>query len=490
MLRSTARILRMLVWIGWPLLFSAEGFAADENWIKIGEPGNGEYASYIDTSSVVPFGRGSFIAWFRSSYFKPKRDGIFSSPYTTHLRRSVVLCAEPAVALIEEIKLDADGAIVSSDKWAEAKWRYYGLPSGSIAYQEAKILCGLGALPSALLNTAPEGNWRPITNDSNEKIDIASLRGGDGIYVLRTSKLDEEALRPNGTRYVLTLLNWIVLCKQPSIGVYAMVWLDKSGHAVDSFVAPLESVSFGKTGELKPISATLLSTVCDAATMSKRDGDSKAATDKPASLTAGTGFLVGHEGHILTNSHVVASCRRIAVRFADRSTAVGTKIAEDKRNDLALVRTDRASPVGATFRDTQAPLGEPVLVAGFPLPGVLSSEAIVSTGAVSALSGLGDDVSQLQVSAPVQPGNSGGPLLDRAGLVVGVVVAKLDALTVAKATGDIPQNVNFAIKGDVARLFLNAYGVTYAVSGSGKPIEQTAVASAAKAITVQLLCEP
>ena len=60
--------------------------------------------------------------------------------------------------------------------------------------------------------------------------------------------------------------------------------------------------------------------------------------------------------------------------------------------------------------------------------------------------GLLDDISQLQISAPIQPGNSGGPLLDEYGNVAGVVVAKLRALAVAKATGDIPQNVNFAVK--------------------------------------------
>ena len=77
---------------------------------------------------------------------------------------------------------------------------------------------------------------------------------------------------------------------------------------------------------------------------------------------------------------------------------------------------------------------------------MLGSQLKVSTGIVSATVGLLDDISQLQISAPIQPGNSGGPLLDEYGNVAGVVVAKLRALAVAKATGDIPQNVNFAVK--------------------------------------------
>ncbi len=100
-----------------------------------------------------------------------------------------------------------------------------------------------------------------------------------------------------------------------------------------------------------------------------------------------------------------------------------------------------------------------MVAVGFPLPGLLASEANVTTGTVSALAGIGNDTRFLQMTAPVQPGNSGGPLLDLEGRVVGVVVSKLDALKVASATGDIPQNVNFAIKAGVVRSFLDASGV-------------------------------
>ena len=100
-----------------------------------------------------------------------------------------------------------------------------------------------------------------------------------------------------------------------------------------------------------------------------------------------------------------------------------------------------------------------VVAVGFPLPGLLASEANVTTGIVSALAGIGDDTRFLQMTVPVQPGNSGGPLLDLEGRVVGVVVGKLDAVKVASVTGDIPQNVNFAIKAGVLRSFLDASAV-------------------------------
>ena len=87
-----------------------------------------------------------------------------------------------------------------------------------------------------------------------------------------------------------------------------------------------------------------------------------------------------------------------------------------------------------------------VIAYGYPLSGLLSSSGNVSTGLIAALAGLRDDVNQMQISAPVQPGNSGGPLVDVSGAVIGVAVSKLNALIVAKLTDDIPQNINFAIK--------------------------------------------
>jgi S1-C subfamily serine protease len=131
------------------------------------------------------------------------------------------------------------------------------------------------------------------------------------------------------------------------------------------------------------------------------------------------------------------------------------------------------------------------------LPGLLASEANVTTGTVSALAGIGNDTRFLQMTVPVQPGNSGGPLLDLEGRVVGVVVGKLDALKVASVTGDIPQNVNFAIKAEVVRRFLDASGVT---SGAGRGETErwwenyplaggpAAVGAEAKAFTVLVEC--
>jgi serine protease Do len=128
------------------------------------------------------------------------------------------------------------------------------------------------------------------------------------------------------------------------------------------------------------------------------------------------------------------------------------------------------------------------VVYGFPLTGVLASGGNVATGNVTALAGLGNDSRFLQISAPVQPGNSGGPLLDRNGTVVGIVVAKLNALSIASATGDIPQNVNFAIKASVAAAFLDAQRVTHTESAGAAALSTPDLAERAKAFTIQVIC--
>jgi uncharacterized protein len=211
------------------------------------------------------------------------------------------------------------------------------------------------------------------------------------------------------------------------------------------------------------------------------------ADDGPQS--SGTGFFVSRQGHVLTNHHVVEGCVSI------RTTVEGIQkevvvIGTDTRNDLAVLKLSGSMPSFARFRGGRniRPADSVVLV-GFPLRGLLASEANITTGTVSALAGLGNGTRFLQVTAPVQPGNSGGPVLDQSGHVVGVVVSKLDALTVAKIAKDIPQNVNFAINGAVARAFLDSYGVSYETAASAKKLEPAEIGAEAKQFTSSLYRE-
>ena len=195
--------------------------------------------------------------------------------------------------------------------------------------------------------------------------------------------------------------------------------------------------------------------------------------------STGSGFRVSAEGHILTNAHVVEGCAEARVPPAG-AVAIA---ARDKAADLALLKAPAGGAVAAFRQGRGIRLGAAAVVVGYPLRGALASGANVTVGNVSALAGPGDDRRLIQITAPVQPGNSGGPVLDSAGNAVGVVVSRLE-----RAAGGIPQNVNFAVSAGAARAFLDSEGVAYATAPSDESLAPDEVATKATDFTVLVEC--
>jgi hypothetical protein len=220
---------------------------------------------------------------------------------------------------------------------------------------------------------------------------------------------------------------------------------------------------------------------------------SAAAQDGPDSLNlvgSGSGFLITEQGHIITSNHVIQGCTSVIVQANGGKQQPAKVLAVDQENDLALLRADIAGQSYFTFRlDQRIKLGEGVNVVGFPLHGIAASSVSLTTGTISALAGIGDDTRMIQFTAPVQPGNSGGPLLDQRGNVIGIVTSKLSAAWAAKAIGDIPQNVNFAIRDSVLKTFLDSHSVEYkADSPSASTLQTTEIAERAQRGVVFVQC--
>jgi S1-C subfamily serine protease len=202
---------------------------------------------------------------------------------------------------------------------------------------------------------------------------------------------------------------------------------------------------------------------------------------------SGSGFAVS-PGVVVTNAHVVERCRGLRVLRGDQARG-GRVLAIDREQDLAAVQTDLPVPAALPLRAGPAlRLGESVVAFGFPLVGALSREGNLTTGNVSALAGLRDDAGYLQITAPVQPGNSGGPLLDEGGNVIGVITAKLDAVAIAKRTGDIPQNVNFAVNGQRLERFLQDARIGYQKRVTDRQIAVADIGDIVTAAAVRLEC--
>jgi S1-C subfamily serine protease len=204
----------------------------------------------------------------------------------------------------------------------------------------------------------------------------------------------------------------------------------------------------------------------------------------PGKEGTGSGFFVSRQGHVMTNEHVVRGCARLQVARIAGGTVPASLVAADAANDLAVVKIEAAPPSVAAFRTSGVRQGETAVAYGFPLTGLVTSGGAFTTGTVSALAGLRDDTRFFQLSTPIQGGNSGGPVLDGSGAVIGVATASL----VSRRGGDV-QNVNFAVKADIARTFLDAQGIRPETSAGGRELPATEIAQRARTFTVRVECK-
>jgi S1-C subfamily serine protease len=180
-------------------------------------------------------------------------------------------------------------------------------------------------------------------------------------------------------------------------------------------------------------------------------GASEAAARAPVS---GTAFFVTREGKLVTNHHVVSGARKIEVALNEEEVVEARLLRDDPINDLAVLEV---AAIRAPLRLRVAhglEKGDDVFTLGFPIPSLQGPEAKATFGHVNALSGIGGDERYVQIDVPIQPGNSGGPLFNQRGEVVGVVAATLDPRQVMATAGYIPQNVNYALKAEVVYAML------------------------------------
>ncbi|HKQ36542.1 MAG TPA: tetratricopeptide repeat-containing serine protease family protein [Verrucomicrobiae bacterium] len=178
---------------------------------------------------------------------------------------------------------------------------------------------------------------------------------------------------------------------------------------------------------------------------SYRPQASLAAVNGEPPKGSGTGFFVTEDGYLVTNFHVVSGATSLMVKTR-KGNFPARVVKSDDKNDLALLKVTgnfRALPVG---NSKETKLGDPVFTIGFPNTDVQGIEPKLTRGDINSLAGIKDDPRHFQVSVPVQPGNSGGPLVDASGNVVGVVTMRLGDWRTLKLTGALPQNVNYAVK--------------------------------------------
>ncbi len=174
---------------------------------------------------------------------------------------------------------------------------------------------------------------------------------------------------------------------------------------------------------------------------SKKSGNSISAT--------GSGFVIDKRGIIATNAHVVENSNRLQIIIKNEigENVYDAKVLlKDEINDVALIKITDSNFTSFNelpyMLSERAEIGENVFTIGFPLNSIMGNNFKVNNGIISSITGISDDVRYYQISVPLQPGNSGSPIFNESGDVIGIASSRLNS----KAVGTLVQNVNYAIK--------------------------------------------
>jgi S1-C subfamily serine protease len=175
--------------------------------------------------------------------------------------------------------------------------------------------------------------------------------------------------------------------------------------------------------------------------------------------STGSGIIVANNGFVITNFHVVKNAKKIFVTASDNSKVEAKLISFDEEKDIALLKiNNKQFNIGYTLNSASSEVGEQIFVLGFPLINLMGSEIKVTDGIISSLSGFNNDYDYYQVSAAVQPGNSGGPLFDSQGNLIGIITAKYSQ----------GENVSYALKSKIVFDFLKNNKVQIPISNETK----------------------
>ncbi len=203
------------------------------------------------------------------------------------------------------------------------------------------------------------------------------------------------------------------------------------------------------------------------------------AASEKAECTA-TGFFVTSDGYILTAYHAVGKSENVQVLYNKKQYKA--KIVEKNESlDVALLKIDGNDFSHLTLSSSAAQTGDSVFTMGYPQVSLQGTEPKFTEGSISSLSGSANNPNYFQISVPVQPGNSGGPLISQQGEVIGMIVARLNDISALMATGSVPQNVNYALKSTFILNFLNSSpGLAQKIATNGSQTDRASAIDIAK----------
>jgi S1-C subfamily serine protease len=308
---------------------------------------------------------------------------------------------------------------------------------------------------------------KPFSEESFQEL-FGHLGTTNSKRVVTYSTFDATAFTTSGEYNQLKYYSRFYAGRDASVG-FTLSWTDR-----------YESV-----GKMISIMLANLSTPLDQPDAQHHDDELPDQGHTPQ-YASGSGFIFSEQGLIATNFHVAGKCAALNVPGYGPATLV----TGDEKSDLAVIRLDsRTATHWATIRSTPPELAENVVLLGYPLADILNSSLNVATGIVSAETGLGGNKDWFTTNAGIQPGNSGGPILDLEGHVLGVAVAKIDDAKLLAAMGDTAPNVGFGINNSTLLKFVSIFQHEEAAYDGSKALPVQDVARAAREFTVQIICQ-
>ena len=379
-------------------------------------------------------------------------------------------------------------------------WNYSG-PNGSITVQDGRALL-FEAYPERQIRTGLEGNI------------ISSAAGGAGINTLRSSKDSEMAICLSWGYKDDDNLNFLSIYKDRFKYASVIRGQQISGNDYEqspyiddevntlSFLYDKEKIHLfinqkevysdnrpPEVGNLYVLTALNVSEKeQDAVAMggfsymeSADEDEAKkyvmSATPSTGWRGSGSGFFVSEDGYIATNHHVIEDASTIEVTFQRNGVTeshAASVVLSDRQNDLAILKIDddfaKMKPIPYNFSSSVKETGSEVFTLGYPIASVMGDEVKFTDGKISSKTGIQGDVTKYQITVPIQPGNSGGPLFDTGGNVVGITSSALNKDYYRS------ENVNYAVKFIYLQSLIDSLPVSVTLQRSaplaGKPLTE------------------
>jgi S1-C subfamily serine protease len=428
---------------------TAGGARAAEEWAPSAHAEGVSYETEVTTVART----GELVrSLTRATFDRTQRDETTHRGFIVEYQERFDDCAHHRFQMGSYERRDAQDKLIASGSTLRMGWQE--VHPGSVAEGLSRIACAVANPPAEppIQEDLRDGSWTDLGASADGKFHLQVRIDGVRkiseravVAVSRSVYEQPEWIEGFPARYIVTA-GAIDCAEGASASLGADLYITPTVR-VRSVRVPGEKLEFKAAGP-KSFLARSMELICAAG--ARPEGE------EAAGLSVGTAWGV-NKGYLVTASHVIEGGRKIEVYRNGEKLGEASVVADDPANDLALLKYKPARPGRITvlpIAERTASLGRSVFTLGYPAPDALGQHVKMTAGQVSSTAGYQDDARFLQISVPIQQGNSGGPIIGWDGSVVGVVEAKLVKFDDGDE-GPAPEMVNYALKAAYIRPMLD-----------------------------------